>query len=209
MLPKIVSVLGLIFSLSAFADAKVIQLTGRAQYKKLGQQGRFFHLKKGQETESSSFFSVSPYSALTLEFSDYTRLTASSNTLFYIVEEHEHFTILLKEGTIKVKAMQRLKNQNTKKIVVKTHKARIEASLAEFIVAHMGLMEHTSVYGLSGLALFNSKTHFAKEKPVEIYKGEESELTPLLERPSNTNTIDEKKKKVLEAFFIPKRPAKN
>ena len=182
----------------------MIQLQGQAQSKKLGQNTRLFNLKKGGKTQSSSFFRVAPFSTLTLELSDYTRITASSNTVFYIIEEHEHFTILLKEGTIKVKAMQRLKNQNTRKIVVKTHKARVETSLGEFIVAYMGVMEHTTVYGLSGLTLFNAKASFNKEKVVEIYANDESELTSLLERPANPSQYSEKKKKELEAFFIPK-----
>ena len=210
MRPKIIFLSLLLLSLSAWGEGRVIQLQGSAQYKKLNEKTRLFNLRNGSKTQSSTFFRVAPFSSLILELSDFTRITASSNTLFYIIEEHEHFTILLKEGTIKVKSLQRLKNQNTRKIVVKTHRARVEASLAEFIVAHMGVMEHTNVYGLSGLTLFHSKASFNKEKPLEIYKNEESELTPLLERPVSTSEFSAKKRKDLEAFFIPKKkPAKS
>lgn len=195
---------------AAQAEGRVVSLTGSASVKKIGEKTRKFPLKKDMKTTSASYFQTADRSTLTLELSDFTRITASSNTHFYIVEEHEHFSILLKEGSLKVKAIQRLKNQNTRKVVVKTHRARVESSLGEFIVAHMPVMDHTSVYGLSGLAHFNSKQNFAKEQPVQIYENEESELTSLNERPVSTSKISEKKKQTLSAFFQPaKRKARN
>ncbi len=194
----------------AWAEAVVKNVHGQAFIKKIGDKSRGEPLKKGMKTKSSSYFRVADHSVLTIELSDFTEVTASSQAHFYIVEEHEHFSILLKEGTIKVKAIQRLKNQNTRKVVVKTHKARVESSLGEFIVAHMPVLDHTSVYGLSGLAMFNSKQNFAKEQAIQIYEDDESELTSLLERPVSTSKISDKKRKNLQAFFTPsKAKAKN
>ncbi len=189
----------------ALAEGIVKNITGLAVYKKIHAKTQLFSLKKGMKTESATYFRTTDHSSLTLELSDMTRIIASSNTHFYIVEEHEHFSILLKEGSIKVKTIQRLKDQNTRKIVVKTQRARIESSLGEFIVAHMPVMDHTSVYGISGLAHFNSKKNFSKDQPIQIYEDDESELTSLLERPVSTSKISEKKKKTLEAFFMPSK----
>lgn len=187
------------------AEVEVKLVTGNAFFKKISEPSRMFPLKKGMKTQVSSYFKTNELSTLTIELSDLTRITASSLTQFYIVEEHEHFSILLKEGSIRVKALQRLQDKNTRKIVVKTHRARVESSYGEFIVAYMPAMEHTSVYGLSGLAQFNSKQNHSKEQGLQIYENEESELTSLSERPVSTTKISEKKKQTLEAFFMPSR----
>jgi hypothetical protein len=195
----------LLSSSALLAEGEVKSVTGKAFFKKISEPSRLFPLKKGMKTQTSSYFKTNEFSTLTLELADLTRITASSHTHFYIVEEHEHFSILLKEGNIRVKAIQRLNDRNTRKVVVKTLRARVESSLGEFIVAYMPAMEHTSVYGLSGLTHFNSKQNFTKEQSVQIYANDESELTSLKERPVSTSKISEKKKQTLEAFFQPSK----
>ena len=205
MWPKLCLFALCLYPLSGQCEGKVVELIGQAYISPIKNNKSFLPLKKNQITPTKSLIRTADFTLLSLELSDSTQVKAGPNTTFYLIEDHEHFTLLLKDGNLKIKAIQRLKKQNTRKIVIKTSQGRIESSLGEFVVSQMDVMEHTSVYGLSGLVVFDAKRLFNKEQPMQIFANEESELTSLLERPASTSKISEKKRKDLEAFFQPKR----